>query len=209
MSEKIKLNMLKKTEAGPPLLSDAEAFNRIPSDKIPEFLQWSADVRLSQKPISFEECDKLASKFKLKTADDVLTAGRFAGLLLIDASELSNIGDLRADLESLHFDKEKTNKILNELPALWEKLEQALMEARLEAIPLLSSLRWRVDVRYASSNYFKKPEPIAILRIGTSDREKSNHIHLELDLERLSWLESTIIEIKNKMLEAQIVSKKT
>lgn len=201
MSE-VRLNVLKNDIANPGVFADAENLNKIPIEKIPDFLEWVTNSHLNVTPLTEGDYEKTAAKFKLKSGGQVASAERLTSLLLFHGCELTK-SELESDLQKLGFKKDKIAAIRGTLEPTWEKIDPLLRRHRLEAIPSLNSLRWRVDVRYASSNYMRKPEAVAVVRIGTNDREKTNHIHFELDLNKLSWLESTIIKIKSELLKAE------
>ncbi len=197
-----RLNLLKNSIASQSVIADAEILNKIPKDKMADFIEWSSNIILKETALEEKQWSEIAPKFDLKEATELYSAQRFANILLFAGSELTR-AELELDLETLGFKRDKIEILVSTLQPVWVRIEPILKRRRLEAIPKLASLRWRVDVRYASSNYLKEPELVAILRIGTNDGEKRNHVHLEMSLDRLSWLESTIVKLKNEMLQAQ------
>jgi hypothetical protein len=202
MIESKKLCLLDDFYAPQSLLADAEFLNQIPNDKINEFINWAIEYILKGLIAEEGQFYKIAKKVGLKTAGEAYSASRLLGILLYNGAELTT-EELEQDLTSLGFKKDKIDILISALRAQWVSIEPVLQRRRLEALPKLWDIRWRVDVRYASNNYFKEPEVIAILRIETNDGQKKNHMHLEMGLERLSWLESTIVKLKKEMLTAQ------
>lgn len=196
------LNLLKKFIASQSTIGDAENLNKITNDKIAEFIEWASDTLLKESVLTEAQWIERAQKLGLTTAGDAYSAHRFVSLLLFAGPELSQ-PELEADLQALGFKKDKIDLIISTLQPTWDRISPVLKRRRPEALPVLWTLRWRVDVRYASNNYLKDPELVAILRIGTTDGTKRNHIHLEMDIERLSWLETEIVKLKNEMLKIQ------
>lgn len=198
----VRLNILKNDVAYVAIFNDVENFKKIKTKKIIEFIEWVADRHINRSPLTEDDYDKIAKKFGLETGGQVISADRFVTLFLFTGCELKK-SELESDFKQLNFNDDIIKVLLPAFNEIWIKLEPLLKRSRLEALPTLNSLRWRVDVRYASSNYMPKPEALAILRIGTSDRLKKNHVHIEMNLEKLSWLELIIVQIKNELLKAE------
>jgi hypothetical protein len=201
MAKNDRLNILKREIPYPSLFADATNFTKINGNQILEFLEWVSTVKTESTPLLEKDYETLSTKYKIKTGKQIFSAERFATLLIFQGCEI-NRAELQSDLETVGFNKDYIETVIASLEKIWEKIDPILKRLRFEAIPSLFSLRWRVDVRYGSSNYLRKPEAVAIIRIGTTDRDKSNHIHLELDLEKLSWLESVVVQVKSELLKA-------
>lgn len=201
MSE-IRLKILEGDLAHPAFIADGDSLKKIPDDRIPEFLQIVKSYRVNVEAFSEQKWEELASKFNLKDSGESFSAVRFVSILFLHANTMED-EELREDLDKLGFEKKKTEIVITELKRLWSESESFLIKTRLEAIPMISSLRWRIDIRVGSNDYLPRKEVVAILRIGTSDREEDNHVHVELNENDLSWVESTIKKIKREMLKAK------
>jgi hypothetical protein len=206
--DKIRLSLLSERSATTSMISDAENLKKLSSEKISDFLKWTATTNINKEPHSQEEMKKLCKLFQFKSVEELYSAYRCASLLFFNGAEL-NDAELEADLKNFGFKQGKVQLITKTLRLIWNQNQNFLEQERVEAIPILSSLRWRVDVRFASSEYLNKPEAIALLRIGTDDKTDQDYIYLELDEERLSWLESVIGKIKRAMLKTKEFAEKS
>lgn len=199
---RIRLNVMKGNVAAIVVVNDAEALKAFPKDKMSDFIKWVVKFRINKESYTEHDWEKLCDTFRVKTTDDLIRASRFATLLFWNGAEVSK-SEVEQDLKSLGFDQARIDLIISLLEKVWEDSEDYLTRIRDEAIPTLTSLRWRVDVRCASSNYLKKRETVALLRIGTNDRDSEDTLYVELDEDKLSWLENVIGKIKREMIKAR------
>jgi hypothetical protein len=199
---RIRLFILKGNVVPIVMINAAEHLKVLPSEKIADFLKWVARSNTNQESYTEDEMVRLSEKFGFKSVDELVGAKRFASLVFYYGATVSRT-DVESDLKLLNFEKQHIALILDNLDGIWKESEDYLVRIRDETIPILSSLRWRVDVRHASSDYLKKPEVVALLRIGTNDKDKSYCIHFELDEDKLSWLETVIGKVKREMLKAK------
>jgi len=199
---KIKLNILKGKAIRHSTLVAAEHFKKIPNGKILSFMNWTVKFRAQDEIYTEDRWKELRDSFDFKSIEEFLGATKFAIMLIKSGPEIER-ADLKSDFEKLDFAREFIELIINCLESIWGEYEDWLKRERLEALPILASLRWRVDIRYASSNFLKKPEPVAILRIGTDDGSEKDQIYFELNREKISWLESIIGKMKREFLKAE------
>ena len=199
---RIRLSMLKGNVVPIVMVNDAEHLKALPSEKMADFLKWVARFNANKENYTEEEWRKLSEKFEFKSVDELIGAQRFATVVFYNGANVSRT-DVESDLKSLNFEKQNIDLILSILDDIWKESEDYLVRTRDEAIPVLSSLRWRVDVRRASSDYLKKPEVVALLRIAAHDKNKESHIYIELDEDKLSWLETVIGKLKRETLKAK------
>lgn len=199
---KIRLNLLKGKVAPKSTMADAGHMKKIPKEKLPDFLQWLVRFVVHREAYTDTRWERLREKFGLRSIEELNGAQRFGGLIFIGGSEIQR-AELVSDLETLAFEQEEIELIMNQLELVWTESEDFLKRARYESIPSLTSLRWRVDIRTASSNYLRKPEVVALLRIGTHDGSETDYIFLELDKDKLSWLDTMIGKIKREFLKAE------
>lgn len=199
---KIGLSLLSGRTATLSQISDAENLKKLSSEKIADFLKWVSETNIKREPYSESELKKLCTLFKFKSVEELYSAYRSASLIYLNGAELST-AELETDLKNLGFNQKSIQIITDNLRSIWDQSKEFLEQERVEAIPILRSLRWRVDLRCASSEYLLKPEVVALLRIGTDDKTDTDCIYLELDEDRLSWLESVIGKIKREMLKTK------
>jgi hypothetical protein len=205
--DKIRLFLLSGRAATLSQTFDAENLKKLSNEKIADFLKWVSATNIKREPHSESELKKICSLFKFESVEELYSAYRSASLLYLNGAELSS-PELENDLKNLGFNQKKIQIIIANLESIWDQTKDFLEQERVEAIPILKSLRWRVDLRYASSEYLPKPEVVALLRIGTDDKTESDYIYLELDEDRLSWLESVIGKIKREMLKTKELAEK-
>jgi hypothetical protein len=184
------------------MVNDAEHLKALPMEKMADFLKWVVRFRVNKENYVDKEWQELAVKFKLKSVDELFGAMRFATTLFVMGACLRR-ADLESDLKSLGFQQGVLNRILDTFEDIWRESGDYLVRVRDGVIPTLSSLRWSVNVRRASSEYLRESEIVAVLRIGTSDKEKTNQMYVELDEDALSWLEIVIGKVKQEMLKAK------
>ena len=183
-------------------MADVEHLKKLPKEKIAAFLDWVVKLRVYQEAYTDEQWEKFRKTFDFKSIEGLNGAARFASGLLMAGASISR-SELISDFEKLGFEQEYIKRIIDKLESVWPELDDWLEGQRNEAIPVLVSLRWRVDLRHSSSNYLKKPEVVALLRIGTDDEGKKDQIYMELDKDKFSWLETIIGNIKREMLKAE------
>ena len=201
MSE-IRLKLLEGDLPHPAFLTDANILNKIPKDKILDFLQMVKSRRINVEAYSDQRWEEIAKQFELKDASEAFSAVRIVDILFLNANTMEE-EELREDLGKLGFEGEKRETLITQLKRIWIESESFLTKNRLEAIPTIDSLRWRIDIRVGSNNYLPRKDVLAILRIGTSDGEENNHVHVELDENQLSWVEANIKKIKQELLKAK------
>jgi hypothetical protein len=199
---KVRLFLLSGKIAWDSLLKDAEHFKKIPNEKLASFIKWLIDFRVQEIPYTEQQWQKLAESYDFKSVGEMIGANRFGGLIFT-AGPQTRRSDLLADLQTLGFEKEQIKLIIDQFELAWAESEDFLSMARLEVIPILTSFRWRVDIRCASSNYLRKPEVIALIRIGASDKTKQTEMYFELNKDKVSWLETIVGEMKRNFLEAE------
>ncbi len=207
MSE-ITLNFFSGNLVHPAFLSDASVFDKIPIEKISDFLEMIKLRKVNVESFSDQKWEEIAKQFELKDSSETFRAARFGEILFIYGNTLKE-EELREDLDKLAFSKEKTEILINQLKRIWGESETYLIKNRSEALPNISSFRWRVDVRCGSSSYLPRREVLAIVRIGTSDKESDNHVHVELDEKQLTALEIEIKKIKAEIQKAKALLKDT
>ncbi len=202
MSE-LRISILKGEQAFPSFIQDAKQLNAIPTNKIVEFVDWT--VRHETLDISLTEKDatEAAGKFGT-TITDLLSALRITLYYFTRGTKVTE-SDLVSDFQKLGFDSSKAELIIQTLKTAWNDpvAKQYLAKARKEALPELTTIHWRVDVRYASSDYLPEPEAVAIMKLGTNGQKPGSHIHFELDLNELIWLENEIAKMKKELISAQ------
>lgn len=199
---RIRLSLLKGNVVPFVMVNDAEHLKALPMEKMADFLKWVVRFRVNKENYVDKEWQELAVKFKLKSVDELFGAMRFATTLFVMGACLRR-ADLESDLKSLGFQQGVLNRILDTFEDIWRESGDYLVRVRDGVIPTLSSLRWSVNVRRASSEYLRESEIVAVLRIGTSDKEKTNQMYVELDEDALSWLEIVIGKVKQEMLKAK------
>ena len=199
---KVRLSILKGKVAFSALMADVEHMKKISKEKIPDFLKWIVRFRVRDEAYTDMQWEKIREQFNFRSIEELHGAQRFASVLFYRGCEIDE-SDLISDLQSLGFVQEKIELIMDGLRTIWVQSEDYLKRARSEAIPILTSLRWRVDIRHASGDYLKRPEVVALLRIGATDKTKRDRIYIELDKDKLSWLETVIGKIKREFLKAE------
>lgn len=199
---RIRLRLLGDKPVFEAFMADVEHLKKLPKEKIAAFLDWVVKLRVYQEAYTDEQWEKFRKTFDFKSIEGLNGAARFASGLLMAGASISR-SELISDFEKLGFEQEYIKRIIDKLESVWPELEDWLEGQRNEAIPVLVSLRWRVDLRHSSSNYLKKPEVVALLRIGTDDEGKKDQIYMELDKDKFSWLETVIGNIKREMLKAE------
>jgi hypothetical protein len=196
------LKMFQGNAVHPAFFTDAKVANKISIQKIPIFLDFVRQRRLNAEAISDQKWEELGNDFELKGASEAFSAVRFFDIVFLNGNTIAE-EDLRKDLETLGLDKEKILEIVAQLKRIWLESESYLIKNRLEALPTITSLRWRVDVRVSSSEYLPHNEVMAVMRIGTNDKEQGKNIHVELDEDQLSWLELNIKKIREAVAKAK------
>lgn len=184
------------------MLADADQLRKIPIKRLADFLKWVVKQRVLREVYSIERWKEVCKKFGLKSEEELYGAHRFAVDLFERGTEVE-LSEVVKDLQNLGFENEKVELITDKLESLWAESEDYLVRVREETVPILNSLNWRVDIRYSSSDYLDKPEPIALFRIGVSDGTTRHEIYIELDKDRLSWLDATIGKMKRAFLKAE------
>jgi hypothetical protein len=198
----IRLFLIEGRVASDSVMADAEHVKKIPVENLANFLEWVVRFRTREEIYTDSQWERIRENFNLKSIEELIGAMRFIDLVFENGIETER-SDLISDLKNLGFEQGKIELIINKLESAWDQFDDYLKRRRVEAIPDLTSLRWRIDIRYASSNYFRKPEVIALLRIGTSDRTERDEIYVELNKDKLSWLETIIGRIKREFLKAE------
>jgi hypothetical protein len=199
---KIRLFLFANNVVSSNVMADAEHLKKIPKEKIADFMKWLVRFRTHMEVYTPDQWCKFAEMFGFKSIEELYGAQRFAGRLLAQGCALDR-SELVADLNALGLEQEKIGLIVDQLETAWDEIDDYLKQAKAEAIPVLTSLRWRVDIRHASGNYLKKPEVIVLLRIGTHDGVQRDQIYIELDKDDLSWLDTVIGKVKREFLKAE------
>ena len=199
---RVQLFLLRGRVASSELVADAEHLKKIPKEKMADFIKWIVRFRVNREAYTDAQWEKFRAMFTFKSIEELNGAQRFASRLLEVGCEIDRSA-LMSDLEMLGFEQEKIGLIMNQLESVWDELDDYLRQIRPEAIPVLTSVRWRVDTRSASSNYLKKPEVVALLRIGTNDGTHIEQIFIELDKDDLSFLDAEIGRMKREFLKAE------
>lgn len=205
---RIRLFLLKSQVAPDSTIADAEHLRKISKEKMPEFIKWFSRFRVNREAYTEAQWINICETFGFRSIEELHGAQRFANVILLTGPEIDQ-SELRSDLSTLGFEQEKIDLIIDHFESVWLELDNYLRGMRLEAIPVLSSLRWRVDIRSASSNYLKEPEAIGLLRIGTNDGTRRNQIYIELDKDDLSRLETEIGKMKREFLKVEEKLKQT
>jgi hypothetical protein len=199
MSE-VPISILKGEFAFPSFRKDAEQLNKIPTEKIGEFIQWTINHEIFSDLLTEGEADMTAKNFSV-TSSELLSATRITIYYFNRGVQVSE-SDILSDFSKLGLDKIKAELIIEALNEAWSlpEAKNYLKRTRKEALPELTAIRWRVDIRYASNDYMPDPEAVAIMKLGT---DKSSHIHFEADLNEIIWLENEISRMKKEFLNAQ------
>lgn len=205
---RIRLRLLGDKPVFEAFMADVEHLKKLPKEKIAAFLDWVVKLRVYQEAYTDEQWEKFRKTFDFKSIEGLNGAARFASGLLMAGASISR-SELISDFEKLGFEQEYIKRIIDKLESVWPELDDWLEGQRYEAIPVLVSLRWRVDLRHSSSNYLKNPEVVVLLRIGTDDEGKKDQIYMELDKDKFSWLETVIGNIKREMLKAEEILNQT
>jgi hypothetical protein len=183
------------------MYSDAESLKKVPKEKLKTIIEFNTRHRVQREAHTESEYVQIAADFGL-SIKEFDCAIRFLDSMFLNGGSLSH-GDLASDFEKLGFDTEKSTIIIDTLQQAWKTYSSYLEAARLEAIPVLSSMHWRIDIRLSSGDFLAKPDIVAYLRIGADDGTKKTELVLELDKESFSWFESVIGKIRKEMLSAE------
>jgi hypothetical protein len=183
------------------VVEDAQNLRKIPIEKLKEMVEWATKHRVLRDAHVEAEYIQLASSYGL-TVTEFDSAGRLIDFIFTHGCSLSS-NDLISDLEKLNIDKERIDKILEYMRQAWANYSEYLEAARLEVIPVLTSLNWRVDLRLSSSDFLAKPDVVAYLRIGVSDGSSKKELAVELDKTNFSQLESMIAKMRKEIISAE------
>jgi len=199
---KIRLSILGDYIASNRMLSDVEHFKELQKEKIASFLRWVVKRLVHDERYTTDEWQKLCEHYHFKSTDELYSAGRFASALFMTGTEVDR-SDLVKDLQKLDFEKETIELIVSTLESAWADSHDYLIRSRDEAIPVLHSFNWRVDIRHSSSDYLLKPQVVALLRIGVTDGTRRHELHFELNKETLSWFETGFGRMKREFLKVE------
>jgi len=200
------LNILKGAKPTDRFRADIAALRQISVDKLPYLLEFVLKYFVDRVPVRPEIVEELAKQ--AETTDDIfLRSARVVTIILINGSVVTK-EELIADLQKLELSNEAMDRILNFLEANKTKIYTGAEDRKEEAIPNLYDLNWRVDIRYASGDFFREPTVYALLRIQVYDGSEIDQVYLELDKDDLSRLETTLSNIKTKFIEAEKIKAK-
>lgn len=188
------------------LVQDAEALKQIPINKLPEILEFTFKVVITEIPVSVEDLKELSKKTKT-TYDLLMHAIRIISSIIVEGVKVTQ-EELREDLHKLDIPDEVIDQILEFVEANKNNIFTFAEKEREEAIPVLRDLNWRIDIRYSSGDFLWEPTVYALLRIVATDGQKSSRIYLELDKDDVSWIERTFSRIKAKFIEAEEIKTK-
>jgi len=185
---------------------DIDIFRQISPDKLPIILEFVATYVVDRRLLSPKRVEELATK--TETTEVTISAALNVLSVITRRAPTVTRGELIADLQKLEFDKETINQIVKFLETTKTKIDDYAKRIKDEAVPRLSDINWRVDIRHASGDFLKVPTIYALMRIESFDGTSFDSIYLELDKDRLSWLEATVNKIKAKFIEAEKVKEK-
>jgi hypothetical protein len=178
-------------------LEDAKCFSKIPETKIDIFLDSALSMMLTStlSPARMEKKTGIPS-------DVAYGALRFF-VWVTSAFPTLTLEEIENDFQNLKIPGKTARKLVEFLDKRRKELGPFWKKDRHEAVPVLSEINWRVDIRTGSSDYVADREVVALVRIQGNDGEEMSQIYLEIDRERLSLLEDTINKLKRKFLEAE------
>ena len=109
MSE-IRISILKGEFAFPSFLKDAEMLNKIPSDKLPDFIQWVLNHEIFSESLTEGDANEAAKNFDISTTD-LLSAVRITDFYFTRGVRVSE-AELLSDFDKLGFEKAKAQLII-------------------------------------------------------------------------------------------------
>ena len=200
------LNILKGAKPSDRFEADVAALRQISMDKLPYVLEFVLKYFLGRVPIRPELVEEIAKKAEI-TDEILLRSTRAITTIIVNGLAVTK-EELVADLQKLELSNEAIDRILNFLESQRAKVSSAAKDRREEAVPHLYDLNWRVDIRYASGDFFPEPTVYALLRIQVYDGSQIDQVYLELDKDDISRLETTLSKLKTKFIEAEKIKAK-
>jgi hypothetical protein len=178
----------------------AESFQKVPEDKIKYWFDWFVDNVVQAGTPSVPNINEIIKTLKLDR-QEVFESIAFIQFLISNLRYSDD--ELASDLNALDLGETRTKILIDLLRASRTQLKDYLISTRDEAIPTLTEVNWRVDVRSASSDYLLEPGVVVLMRLLCNDGDTDTYIYLEMDKSRFSILEKAILNIKSKVIEAE------
>lgn len=195
------LNLYKGAKPPESFYVDIASLRQIPADKLSILLEFVFKLAVDDAPATDEVFKRLAKQTEV-TLEVFLSAARVINNIMTRAPSITR-EELKSDLSKVELKEETIAQILLFLEAQKTKLYRYIERARREAVPSLTDINWRVDIRSASGDALPEPTVYVLMRIAVNDGTRTDRIYMELNKDDLSWLETTLSKIKAAFMKAE------
>lgn len=174
--------------------NDVKALRKVPATTLDYLIPLGIKHFIDSIPITPDVMKEIKEKTNL--SEEMLVRSIRVLVMFLVNSPLIKEEELKSDLERAQLSAETIDIMMKHAKqgkSLFLKFNQ---KESSEAIPKLSELNWRVDIRLDSSDGFSEPFPVALIRLAVNDNLRTERIYFELDKDGLSYLETTLNKIK-------------
>jgi hypothetical protein len=178
--------------------ADVKVFSSLPQDKLKSIIEFAIDVietRFSVTPEIFQQRTSTSLEEGYGAYRFVTNMAEFYGTHTEE--------QLVEDFVKLGIPEDRFKILLDLFRSNKQRFRSYWLANRNEAVPTLTEVNWRVDIRTSSSDYLERKEAVALVRLQASDNEETSQIYFELDKEHLSFLETRFNKLKEEFLQAE------